>query len=95
MTLQLTLIAIIVSAGLYGAIAYWKSINIKTVNQYFHIEKVIDGRVSIVAGNLTLGTGLFYVASLAHTQALFALLAPLGLLLDEAALRRKKIKNSV
>lgn len=88
MTLQLALIALIASAGIYGAVAYWKSRNINSIKQLFHIESVRDGSLSIVAGNLTLGTGLFYIASLARSQALFALLAPLGVLLGYILLGR-------
>nr|VFK28478.1 MAG: Na+/proline symporter [Candidatus Kentron sp. MB]VFK32870.1 MAG: Na+/proline symporter [Candidatus Kentron sp. MB]VFK75928.1 MAG: Na+/proline symporter [Candidatus Kentron sp. MB] len=80
MTLLLVLLALVVSAGLYGAIAYWKSREIRTVRQLFHIENGRDGALSIVAGNLTLGTGLFYVASLAQSQAIFAIVAPIGVL---------------
>lgn len=88
MTLQLALIALIASAGLYGIIAYWKSQEITSIRKFFHIDKVRDGAFSIVAGNLTLGTGLFYVASLAQKQALFALLMPLGVFLGYRILSR-------
>jgi len=95
MTLQLVLVALIVSAGLYGAIAYWKSRDIKSIRHFFHIDTVRDGSLSIVAGNLTLGTGLFYVASLAQSQALFALVAPLGVFIGYKILGRTVASLSI
>ena len=80
--------ALILSAALYGAIAYLKSRDIHTVDDFFHIHDVNRGFLSIVAGNLTLGTGLVYIASLAQSQALFALVAPAGVLVGYLLLSR-------
>jgi Na+/proline symporter len=80
--------ALIVSAALYGAIAYWKSREIKTISDFFHISDSKRGSLSIVAGNLTLGTGLVYIASLAQKQAIFALVAPAGVLVGYLLLSR-------
>jgi Na+/proline symporter len=70
--------ALIASAALYGAIAFWKSREINTIDDFFHISDSKRGSLSIVAGNLTLGTGLVYLSSLAQKQAIFALVAPFG-----------------
>lgn len=88
MNLEIALAAIIFSAGLYGSIAYSKFVRIKTIRELFHIDSskpiktnVGSGATSLVAANLTLGTGLIYLSSLAQEQALFALLTPLGVLI--------------
>jgi Na+/proline symporter len=88
MNLELFFGALIVSAGLYGAIAYWKSLSINSVHKFFHITSERDGSLSIVAGNLTLGTGLVYIASLAQEQAIFALVAPIGVVVGYLILCR-------
>lgn len=88
MNITIIFSALIVSAALYGAIAYWKSRDIKTISDFFHISDSNRGAFSLAAGNLTLGTGLVYIASLAQKQAIFALVAPIGVLAGYLLLSR-------
>lgn len=95
MKINIVLYALIASAGVYGAIAYWKFINIKSIKDLFHLEitngssnKETDGSISLIAANLTLGTGMVYIASLAQQQAIMAFLAPLGVLVGYLLLSR-------
>jgi len=78
MTLAIIVGSLILSAGLYGAIAYSRGTKINSIRGFYHIDEVRGGVVTIVAGNLTLGTGLVYMAGLAQKQAAFAILAPIG-----------------
>ena len=88
MNITIVFIALIFSAGIYGAISYVKYSKIKSVCELFHISsknaKEIKHKryavLSLVAANLTLGTGLVYTATMAQRQLWLAVLAPLGIL---------------
>jgi len=78
------------------AYAIFVSGKIKSVNQYFHRSNDNAWLISLVAANITLGTGIAYLFSLAGQLGLWALVSPIAVvasyyLFSQLADRRKNV----
>ena len=71
--------AFVLSALIYGVVSIFSGQKMKTVEEYFHTNKKFGVTITLILSNLTLGSGLVYMVSLAATQGAWALSAPFGI----------------
>jgi Na+/proline symporter len=74
------ILSLVVSCIAYGIISKTVSQKFKTANDFFHTKDVTGGLVTLLLGNLTLGTGLVYNSTLASEQGILSLTVPLGVI---------------
>jgi len=72
--------AFLVSAFVYGFISIREARHIHTVNGFFHDSRLTKNALSYTAANITLGTGLIYIASAIGSLGALFLLSPLMML---------------
>jgi hypothetical protein len=87
--LNLTISVFILSLLFYIFIGFYHSDKVKSYKDFFHIgnhENDYKGITTVLAGNLTLGTGLLYILDLSNRNLFGALLVPVGIVLGYAAL---------
>jgi Na+/proline symporter len=72
--------SLLISCVLYGLASSIVGRRHRSAKDYFHTKDVSGGLITIVLGNLTLGTGLIYNSTLSSTQGLFSLWVPFGVL---------------
>lgn len=73
--------AILLGCVTFAIIALTSWTRIASPNDFFHSSKVSDSVISITATNIGLGTGVAYLFALSHTHGLYALSAPLAVLI--------------
>lgn len=70
--------ALLASLVIYGAVCVRVGRQIETPARFFHVPEQAGGIITLIFGNLALGTGLIYNVNLATQQGLFAFLVPVG-----------------
>lgn len=80
------LLTFFISVAIYGAIAAAAYPRVDCLFKYYHTERRRNGIVTLVLGNLTLGTGLLYIAQYGSSEGYIAYLVPLGVFFGYGAL---------